>query len=193
MPFEVICTSRLILRPLQAGDAPILFRYRSDPQVSRYQLWQPADVGEVEHFITRMSIIEPDTPGTWYQLAICSQDPETMIGDCGLHFIDSPAREVEFGITLAPAHQGMGYATEVLKELLSYLFDELGKHRVYGCADARNQASIFLMKRVGMRQEAYFKENCWSKGGWVDEVIYAMLDWEWESLRMEADEHGQGF
>jgi RimJ/RimL family protein N-acetyltransferase len=183
MPFENIITPRLMLRPLQGGDAVVMFRYRSDPLVSRYQLWQPANFREVEDFIQRMSAIEPDTPGKWYQLAICAQNSGAMIGDCGLHFIASRAQEVEFGITLAPEHQAHGYAFEALKELLCYLFNGLGKHRVYGWADARNQASIRLMKRVGMHEEARLRESFWSKGEWVDEVIYALLDWEWENTR----------
>jgi RimJ/RimL family protein N-acetyltransferase len=34
--FQDIVTARLILRDLEPADAEIVFRYRSDPQVSRY-------------------------------------------------------------------------------------------------------------------------------------------------------------
>jgi RimJ/RimL family protein N-acetyltransferase len=45
--------------------------------------------------------------------------------------------------------------------------------------DPRNAASIALCRRLGMREEAYFVEDLWFKGGWGDTGIYAILDREW--------------
>ena len=39
----LLSTRRLVLRPLQAEDAETMFRYRSRPDVSRYQSWLPAE------------------------------------------------------------------------------------------------------------------------------------------------------
>jgi len=62
-------------------------------------------------------------------------------------------------------------------------FDELGLHRIIGRCDARNTASARLMERLGMRQEAHFRENERFKGEWGDELIYAMLAREWTERR----------
>ena len=40
--------------------------------------------------------------------------------------------------------------------ILDLAFGELGLHRVYGRTDARNEGSIGLMRRLGMREEAHF-------------------------------------
>ncbi len=183
MAFADIETERLVLRPLQPDDAAAVFRYRSDPEVYRYQHWEPSSVSEVDEFIARMTTVEPDTPGTWYQVAICSRDTGQLIGDCGLRFPIERDHEAEFGISLAPEFHGMGYATEAVEAVLEYLFETLDKHRVFGSIDPRNLASLRLMERMGLRREAHFRESLWFKGEWADDVIYAMLRREWDELR----------
>ena len=186
MVFENIETHRLRLRPLLPGDAAEVFRYRSNPEICRYQNWEPGSIEEVHEFIVRMTSVEPDTPGTWYQLAICERETGRLVGDCGLRFPLGRDYEAEFGISLAPEFHGMGYATEALDAVLSYLFDRLEKHRVFGSADPRNLASLRLMERVGMRREAHFRESLWSKGEWADDVVHAMLRSEWQERRSRA-------
>ena len=184
MPIE-LKTPRLILRRLRPADAFEVFAYRSDPDVGRYQTWEPADVGEVRVFIERLQGLAPDSPGTWFQFGIAVQGSGGLIGDCGLHFPQDEPRQAEVGMTLAPAHQRLGYATEALQALLGYAFEGLAKHRVYARVDPRNVASRALMVRVGMREEGRLRESVWVKGQWVDDVIYATLDWEWRA-RLQA-------
>lgn len=33
-----------------------------------------------------------------------------------------------------------------------------------------------------MRQEAHHRESLWFRGEWVDDVIFALLDHEWQAL-----------
>jgi RimJ/RimL family protein N-acetyltransferase len=180
MAFADIETERLRLRPLRPEDGAALLRYRSDPEVCRYQAWEPSGAAEVDEFIARMSTLEPDTPETWFQLAICSRDTGRLVGDCGLHFRVGRDHEAEIGISLAPEFHGRGYATEALEAVLGYLFGTLGKHRVIASVDPRNHASLRLMERIGLRREAHFRESLWFKGQWADDVICAMLRREWE-------------
>ena len=63
--------------------------------------------------------------------------------------------------------------------MLALGFDHFGLHRIAARADARNTASIGVMKRLGMRQEAHFVHNEIFKGEWGDEVIHAILATEW--------------
>jgi len=181
--FAPLVTPRLTLRALSDADVPVMFSYRADPAVSRYQGWEPANLTQVQNFIDEQAAVEPDTPDTWCQLAITITATGEMIGDLGLHFFAASSRTVELGITLAPAYQGLGHATEALHAVFDHLFGTLGKHRVYGSVDPRNTASLALLERVGMRKEAHLVESLWFKGEWADDVIYAMLAREWEGRR----------
>jgi len=180
MSFNPIVTKRLMLRSLRMNDASVLFQYRSDPQVTRYQSWEPEDIGEVSKFIKKMIKIRPDTPGTWYQIAICLKESGNLIGDCGLRFPIQSNHQVEIGITIAPVYQGLGYASESLEAIFDYVFNLFHKHRIFASIDPRNRASIRLMKKLGMRKEGHFRQSILFKGEWVDDVIYALLAEEWK-------------
>lgn len=172
---HLILTDRLDIRPLQLADAEPMFSYRSDPAIARFQNWEPASIQEIRGFIADLSRIGIDTPGSWYQVGLFLRETGEMGGDVGIHVQAQDSRQVEIGITLARAFQGRGLATEALRAVLGYLFRDLGKHRVYGSVDPRNEPSLALLERVGMRREAHFVESLWFKGGWVDDVIYAIL------------------
>jgi RimJ/RimL family protein N-acetyltransferase len=174
-----INTQRLVLTKLLDSDAPALFAFRSDPEVCRYQSFSPGTLSDAEDFIAGMANVVFDTPGTWFQFGIRRLDTGEMIGDIGAHFTADDPRQVEIGFTVAPAHQGCGFGTETVTGLLDHLFGSMKKHRVFGSVDPRNAASIALLKRVGMRQEAHFRESIWFKGGWADDMIFGLLQSEW--------------
>jgi RimJ/RimL family protein N-acetyltransferase len=90
---------------------------------------------------------------------------------------------MDVGITLAPAHQGRGYATEAIECLLGFVFGRLGKHRVAAVTDAENHRAASLLRRLGFRQEAHFIEHVWFKGAWGSEFVFALLRREWEQGR----------
>lgn len=172
-----VTTARLRLDALRPADAPALFAYRGDPQVSRYQSWKPAHVAAVERFIAAQQSVQPDTVGTWWQRAIRLRADGSLIGDLGLHFTD--AWTVELGITLAPAMQRRGYAREALEVVLDFVFGGLHKHRVFASVDPRNLACVRLLEGVGLRREAHFHASLREGEGWADDVVYALLEREW--------------
>ena len=174
-----IVTERLVLRALQAGDADTMFAYRSDPEIMRYQGWDPESLADVRAFIADNQRYERYAPGTWRQFAIAIRSDGTMVGDCGVHVPEDKPEQAEFGITLATAFQRRGYASEALRALLRLVFDTLGKHRVFASVDPRNAPSITLFERAGFRKEAHHIESLWLMGEWVDDVILAMLAREW--------------
>jgi len=171
---------RLLLRPFEATDAPVLSDYRSDRDVARYQGWEaPFTEEQARAFIAGMQDVVPATPGSWYQLAIEVKATRRVGGDCAFRLKREDRRQGEIGITLARAFQGRGYASEALTVLLDHLFGTLGLHRVTATCDRANLPSRRLLERLGMRHEATFVENIWFKGAWGDEHLYAVLAREW--------------
>ena len=93
------------------------------------------------------------------------------------------AATAEVGVTLAPASQGKGFATEALAAVVSALFGQLGMHRVFAEADDRNVPVQRVLERLGFRCEARLVEADWFKGEWSTLRIYATLDAEWRGRR----------
>jgi RimJ/RimL family protein N-acetyltransferase len=183
--FQHILTDRLCLRCLRPDDADKMFAYRSDPGVTEFQSWEPKSLEEVQSFISSMSERDFDAPG-WYQIGIALCSDDEIIGDCGIHVAETDSRIVEIGITIAPAFQLQGYASEALNAVLALLFGKLGKHRVFASVDPRNLPSMALMKRIGLRQEGHFVQSLWFKDSWVDDVVFAMLFSEWRANHGEV-------
>jgi len=175
--FQVIETERLILRRLLSTDAIPMFEYRVCPEVCLYQSWLPGSADEVQSLITLME--SRDISEGWFQLAIALKDG-TLIGDLGIHVLESEPRICELGITLNPLFQSRGYALEALRASINFLFTECGKHRVYASIDPRNHKSLTLFERLGMRKEAHHCKSLWFKNEWVDDVIFAILAEEWK-------------
>jgi RimJ/RimL family protein N-acetyltransferase len=181
--FTELRSPRLILRRLRREDLAALCAYRSLPEVARYQSWESFGPDEAARLIDSQAGLEPNVPGTWFQLAIVVAATGLLVGDCGLHCRQDDPRQMEIGITLAPAHQGHGYATEAIECLLGFVFGSLGKHRVATITDAANRPAAALFRRLGFRQEAHFVEHVWFKGEWGSEFGFALLRREWEQRR----------
>ncbi|WP_255436705.1 GNAT family protein [Rhodanobacter sp. PCA2] len=174
-PMELV-TARLRLDALRPDDAEALFGYRADPAVCRYQNWRPSMLAEARRFIDSQAALAAPVAGEWFQRAIRRRDDGALVGDLGFCIADAQA---EFGITLAPAAQGVGYARETLHALFGWLFGEMGVHRVHASVDPRNAPSMALMRAMGMRQEAHFRESLQFHGEWVDDAVFGLLAREW--------------
>ncbi len=174
-----IVTERLVLTPLRSSDADVVFDYRSSPDVSRYQTWMPRALDDARRFIEGCRAAPFDTPGSWSQLGIRLQDSGLLVGDLGVHCPADEPRQAEIGCTVSPSHQRRGLGLEAVTGLLAHLFGPQHKHRVFASVDPRNEPSMALLRRVGMRQEAHFRESLWFKGEWADDVVFAALQSEW--------------
>jgi RimJ/RimL family protein N-acetyltransferase len=174
-------TPRLRLDALRPTDAEALFGYRGDPDVARFQGWRPASVAEAVDFIERQAGASLDTPDSWFQRAIRLREDGTLLGDLGIHLPADVEGSVEFGVSIAPAHQGRGYACEAVRAVFGLVFGQLGRHRIHASVDPRNLASMAMLRALGMRQEAHHRESLWLHGEWVDDVVFALLASEWRA------------
>jgi RimJ/RimL family protein N-acetyltransferase len=181
-PEYPVMTERLLLRPLVATDAEAVHAYQSRPDVCRYIPYQPRSLDEVRTWIGKArSTIEE--PGQAVLLAVVRAADDVLVGDVMLAWGSAEHGTGEIGYVLDPSHTGNGYVTEACRALLELGFAGLGLHRIIARIDARNDASAAVLRRLGMRQEAYLRENEWFKGEWTDEIDFALLADEWQSQR----------
>lgn len=94
-------TTRLHIRPVNILDNERIFKYRSDPETHRFLSLFPETVEDVSAFIGRTSN-EINIPGTWFQFVVIERRSDTLIGDIGIHFLetDSENMQAEIGYTL---------------------------------------------------------------------------------------------
>lgn len=177
----ILQTNRLILRAIELTDAKALFEYRSDKITNQFQGFIPTTEDEMLRFIKKINPLINEA-GSWYQFVIILKDLNIIIGDIGIHFLQEDFHQVEFGITLNKEYQGKGYASEALTCIFDYLFTTLNKHRIIASVDPGNTNSIQLLEKLKMRKEAHFIKSLFINGEWVDDVIYAFLKSEHNSI-----------
>jgi RimJ/RimL family protein N-acetyltransferase len=183
-PVYPIRTGRLLLRPLTEDDVDALVAYRSIPEVCRYVPFEPMDGDEVRRRLAGPFATTGLTEeGQSLTLGAVLAETGQLIGDAVLFFHSRTHRAGEIGYILHPDFAGHGYATEAAHALLGLGFDGLGLHRIVARIEERNEASVRVAHRLGMRQEARLVENEWFKGEWSTEIDFAMLAAEWPGHR----------
>ena len=157
-----------------------MFAYQSRPDVCRYIPYSPRTLEQVHERISaaRSTL---DEPGQALVLGVVRREDEVLVGDVMLAWTSSVHGTGELGYVLNPVYFGNGYATEAANAMLALGFGQLGLHRIIARIDARNTASAAVLQRLGMRQEAYLRENEWFKDEWTDEIDFAVLASEWRS------------
>jgi len=184
-PRYPIRTERLLLRPLTAGDADALLAYRGRDDVSRYVPGEPMSRDEIlERIAGRWARTELTDEGQ--ALTLGAELAETglagtgeLAGDVVLFWHSREHAGGELGYVFNPALGGRGYATEAANAMLRLGFEGIGLHRIVARIEERNEPSVKLARRLGMRQEARLVDNEFFKGEWSTEVDFAMLAEEW--------------
>jgi RimJ/RimL family protein N-acetyltransferase len=178
LPIE---TKRLIIRYYEDRDLRDIMQYSSskDYWLLRNLDWRPQEQNAKKYWETQHNLRFEDDP-QWISLVIESIEHNKVIGNTGLGIIISEGhKHGTIGWLIGDAYQGNGYATEAANGVISFGFRELKLHRIAARTGLDNVRSWRVMQRLGMRQEARFKESHIVKGEWRDEVVYAILAEEW--------------
>jgi len=170
--FVGFTTARLRVRRFRPQDAPAFAAYRCDPEVARYQSWATYSRADADRFIQEIADISPGEPGQWFQFAVTLRDDDALIGDVALRAPATAAERPEMGFTFAQDQQGKGYATEAARAVVAYGFERLEFPVITAVTDARNDGSIALLERIGMRMVGTARAHF--KGAWCDEHTYEL-------------------
>ncbi len=173
-PFPVLTTERLILRPISEKDASEIFFFRSDPDMMRYIDRQPATSIEQAVDWVKMirSGIEKNENILW---GLQLKNDNKLIGNITFWRIEKEHYRAEIGYMLHTAHQGKGLMKEAMTAALDYGFNTIKLHSVEANVNPANDASIKLLERTGFVREAYFRENYFFNGKFIDSAIYSLL------------------
>ena len=169
------------MRSFTRADLDKFYDWRNDPYVARFQGWPlPYSRDRANDSMVEMETATPGIPGQWYQIAITKKDTAELIGDCAFCPRQSGI-QTEIGYTLARPYHGYGYATQAVRGLVNYLFDQQKMHRISAYCDTRNSPSFKLLQKLGFRLEGHYIENYKDGDMWASEYHYAMLRREWEA------------
>jgi RimJ/RimL family protein N-acetyltransferase len=180
-PVLPIETERLLLRTFDPSDLEAVMAYHALPEVQRYLDWKARDRIEVKTALIAMCReVALNRPGDTLSLAVERRHDGLMIGQVSLRWHDATAAQAELRFVFNPDFRRQGYAAEAARAAISLGFAEFRFHRVFARCDARSQASARLLKGLGMRLEAHYREHALFQGEWDEELHFAVLDREWQ-------------
>jgi ribosomal-protein-alanine N-acetyltransferase len=174
-PFPVLRTPRLHLRRMVPDDADALFDVFAHEEVARF--WSSARYtsrAEAEALIARVEDAYRARRGI--EWGIAEGEDGRLIGKVALYRWDREHFRAQVGYALNRAFWGRGYAREAVRAAVAFAFERLGVHGVEGHCDPQNHASASLLRQLGFRQEAHYRENYLLGGTFHDTAVFCLLE-----------------
>jgi ribosomal-protein-alanine N-acetyltransferase len=168
-------TERLLLRKMRLEDAQAMFAYASDPEVTRYVLWDThRSVQDTESFLNFAT--EGYERGDFGGWGVVLKDDGVFIGTCGIDAGYSPEHaRAELGYVLSREHWGKGLMPEAVRAVIRFGFGRMELNRIEARCIAENTASARVMEKAGMTYEGTLRQREYIKGAYRDMKHYAIL------------------
>ena len=173
-------TERVHLRPIEHRDLQAIHELHSIPEVDEFNtLGIPESIDETKAIVDQL-ILNLEEPVRKFTFVLESKKGNHFIGLMGINLGKEKYRNAEVWFKLHPNFWNKGFATEVLKRVLGFGFDDLKLHRIEaGCA-VGNLGSISVLEKVGMKREGHTREVLPLKSGWSDNYGYAILEGDYK-------------
>lgn len=171
-------TERLLLRKMTLDDAEDMFRYASDPEVTRYTTWEPhRSLEESRQFV--QATVDAYGAGEVRNWGVVHKKDKRMIGTAGFIWWRTDSASAEVGYAMARDYWGRGLMTEAVKAIVRFGFEQMKLNRIAACCDAGNSASARVLEKVGMLCEGTLRDQIVADGEFSDMKLYAVLLREW--------------
>lgn len=175
-PFPDLSTKKLLLRKMDNTDADELFKLRSDNSVMKFIGKKPMEnIDEAKAFINLINDNVNNNSGINWAITL-KEEPGKLIGVIGLWRIIKEHYRAEIGYMLRPEFWRKGIIKEAILGVIDYGFNEMKLHSIQGNINAINIASGKALESAGFVREAFFKEDFFFDGKFVNTEIYSILN-----------------
>jgi RimJ/RimL family protein N-acetyltransferase len=154
-------TDRLVIRCWEPRDAPLLKDAvdRSRDHLWPWMPWTPAEPEDVAVVVARLRSFRAqfDNDENWIY-GILDRAETRVLGGTGLHPRGGPG-SLEIGYWVAADVVRQGIATEATAVLTRAAFEHAGVERVDVGADARNEASLGVGRKLGFQEDGILRRR----------------------------------
>ena len=170
-----LITDRLTLKTLTWDDLEDVHALNSYPEVDKFNtLGIPEDLDTTREIIRGM--MESHRSRESYVWSIRLKHDDTFIGEAGMGLSVKRYKRAELFYNLLPAYWGKGFATETVKRLVRFGFEDLKLHRIEAGVATENVRSIRVLEKAGMLREGMRRKILPIRGEWKDNYHYAILE-----------------
>jgi ribosomal-protein-alanine N-acetyltransferase len=142
-------TERTLWFPLEEKDFPDMMEMAREPDTFKYiRKFQVMTEEEYRRFL--YTKLEQIRRGQGYHWAVRLKTDKSFIGAVNLNPIGNSSL-LQIGCQLKRACWHQGFATELIKKVVTFAFDEAGLTEVYGVFEKENIVSRKLLDRLGFQ------------------------------------------
>ena len=177
----MISGARVLLRPVEEDDYPIIQRWQNDPEV-----WWCMDY---ERPFSLQDVADGE------RLALDEGHPFIVeaegrpIGRVGLGSFRRRDRICSLSLFIGdPAARGKGYGVEAAATLAGYAFDRMDLSRIEVWTLAVNDAAVRAFERCGFVRDAVLPERSFKDGQLVDHLILSLTRERFDGARASLRE-----
>jgi len=175
-------TRRLILRKMALEDAEDLFEYASDPEMTKFVIWEPhKSIEDSYNYLKAM--IQRYEKGEVSEWGIIHKEKNKFIGTCGYLWWLVEHHRAEIVYALSRKFWNQGLMTEAIQEVIKFGFDKMALNRIEARVMPENIASQRVLKKVGMQYEGLLREVMMVKGTHRDLMIFSILRKEYDGKK----------
>ena len=172
--FPILETERLRLREIVLSDAEAIFTCFSNNDVTRYYGQDPlTKLEQAEQFVEFFAKNYREKRGVRWGIELI--ETNELIGTIGFNAWSPKHMRAEIGYELQPQYWRKGYATEAVKKVISYGFDNLGLTRIGAIVFLENAASNELLIKLGFEKEGILRNYMYQNGVAYDTNVYSLV------------------
>lgn len=176
-----LSSKQLILRELTSDDAELFFDFLIRNK-EFFRSSGPAYDTNYENLEYHRKILERSklelVDGRHYKFGIFKkEDQNRIIGSAALSNITmGNFRSCFLGYRIDKEENSKGYATEAIRCIIDFAFNELNLHRIEANIMPGNKASIRVIQKLGFTYEGDSKKYLQINGIWEDHSHYVLLN-----------------
>ncbi len=172
-PTKLLRGQLVDLRPLEADDATLLYRWANDPATAgAFDALQPRTLAQVQRQIAEQRALSEE--GGEFMIAL---KDGIAVGTVQCRRVGYGAHSPAFniGIEVAFDQRGHGYGAEAQRLLADYLLYVFPIGRVEASTDVENIPEQRALEKAGFTREGAARAASWRGDRWHDMVVYSRV------------------
>ena len=169
-------TERLNIKPISKLNIEDVFNLQSLEETAKFNTSGiPKNIDETKITVENWIVENAKENTKRFTFSVELINGNEFIGLIGINLGKEHYKNAEVWFQYDYKFWNKGYATETLRKILDFGFENLKLHRIEaGCA-IENIGSIKVLEKVGMLREAHTRKLLPLKSGWSDNYGYAIL------------------
>lgn len=180
---QTLESDRLILRQFEYSDnEDMLINWVGDPKIQSL-ISEPVYTTkeEVKELLDKWISSYPKQD--YYRWAVIEKSSNICIGMIAIFLVDNKNYFCEIEYALGGKFHRKGYATEAVRLVLDFAFNQVNFHKVQVCHKEGNIASQGVIRKSNFTYEGTLRDYFYMDGKFVSRLYYSMLKEEYEKTR----------